>query len=56
MATREFTILVAEIEKLKKDLAGLLEILMQLKVIKIKLDVNGNPVYDTGNDEQSEVQ
>jgi hypothetical protein len=53
---KQFTVLVAEIEKLKRDLAGLLEILMQLKVIKIKIDENGNAIYDTGKDGKSEVQ
>ena len=56
MNNKQFTVLVAEIEKLKRDLANLLEILMQLKVIKIKIDENGNAIYDTGNDGQSEVQ
>ena len=56
MNNKQFTVLVREIEKLKRDLTGLLEILMQLKVIKIKIDKDGNAIYDTGKDDQSEVQ
>ena len=56
MASKEFTILVREIELIKTELRNLFAILMELKVIKVKTDQNGNLVYDKGKDEQPEVQ
>jgi len=44
------------IKQLEADMANLVMALIELKVFKIKVDENGNAVYDTGKDEQSEVQ
>jgi len=54
--SKEFRILVKEIERLKSDIRNLLTVLLDLKVIKVKIDENGNASYDTGKDEQPEVQ
>jgi hypothetical protein len=45
-----------EIKQLKADMANLVMALIELKVFKIKIDDNGQAIYDTGKDEQSEVQ
>jgi len=45
-----------EIKQLKADMANLVMALIELKVFKIKIDNNGQAIYDTGKDEQSEVQ
>jgi hypothetical protein len=44
------------IKQLEADMANLVMALIELKVFKIKIDENGNAIYDTGKDEQSEVQ
>lgn len=56
MANTEVQYLKNEIKQLKADMANLIMALIELKVFKIKVDENGNAVYDTGKDEQSEVQ
>jgi hypothetical protein len=56
MANTEIAYLKNEIKQLKADMANLIMALIELKVFKIKVDENGNAVYDTGKDEQSEVQ
>jgi hypothetical protein len=56
MASREYQHMQNEIKQLKADMANLVMALIELKVFKIKIDENGNAVYDTGKDEQSEVQ
>jgi hypothetical protein len=56
MANTEVAYLKKEIKQLKADMANLIMALIELKVFKIKVDENGNAVYDTGKDEQSEVQ
>ena len=56
MASREYQHLQNQITQLSKDMASLIMALIELKVFKIKVDENGNAVYDTGKDEQSEVQ
>ena len=56
MANTELQYLKKEIKQLKADMANLIMALIELKVFKIKVDENGNAVYDTGKDEQSEVQ
>ena len=45
-----------EIKQLKADMANLVMALIELKVFKIKIDNDGNAIYDTGKDEQSQVQ
>ena len=56
MASTEIQYLKNEIKQLKADMANLIMALIELKVFKIKIDENGNAVYDTGKDEQSQVQ
>jgi DNA-directed RNA polymerase alpha subunit len=56
MANTEIQFLKKQIKQLHDDMAALIAILIQLKVLKIKIDENGNAIYDAGNDEQSEVQ
>jgi hypothetical protein len=56
MANTEVAYLKKEIKQLKADMTNLIMALIELKVFKIKVDENGNAVYDTGKDEQSEVQ
>jgi len=45
-----------EIKQLKADMANLVMALIELKVFKIKIDNDGNAIYDTGKDEQPKVQ
>jgi hypothetical protein len=56
MANTEIQFLKKQIKQLHDDMAALIAILIQLKVLKIKIDENGNAIYDTGDDEQPEVQ
>jgi hypothetical protein len=56
MASREYQHMQNEIKQLKADIANLVMALIELKVFKIKIDENGQAIYDTGKDEQSEVQ
>ena len=56
MANTEIQYLKNEIKQLKADMANLVMALIELKVFKIKIDNDGNAIYDTGKDEQSEVQ
>ena len=56
MASREYQHLQNQISQLSKDMASLIMALIELKVFKIKIDEEGNAIYDTGKDEQSEVQ
>jgi hypothetical protein len=56
MANTEIAYLKNEIRQLKGDMTNLIMALIELKVFKVKIDENGNAVYDTGKDEQSEVQ
>ena len=44
------------IKQLEADMGNLVMALIELKVFKIKIDENGNAVYDTGKDVKSEVQ
>jgi hypothetical protein len=44
------------INQLESDMANLVMVLIELKVFKIKIDENGNAVYDTGKDAKPEVQ
>ena len=56
MASREYQHLQKQITQLAGDMQNLIMALIELKVFKIKIDENGNAVYDTGKDGQSEVQ
>ena len=56
MANTEIAYLKNEIRQLKGDMTNLIMALIELKVFKVKIDEDGNAVYDTGKDEQSEVQ
>ncbi len=51
MANTEIQYLKNEIKQLKQDMTNLLMVLIDLKILKVKLDENGNAVYDTGKDE-----
>ncbi len=48
MANTEIQYLKNEIKQLKADMANLLMVLIDMKVLKITKDENGNLVYDTG--------
>ena len=48
MANTEIQYLKKQIKQLHDDMAALIAILIQLKVLKIKVDENGNAIYDTG--------
>ena len=48
MTSREYQHLQNEIKQLKADMANLLMVLIDMKVLKITKDENGNLVYDTG--------
>jgi hypothetical protein len=50
MANTEIQYLKNEVKQLKSDMASLIMALIELKVFKIKVDENGNAVYDTGKD------
>ena len=56
MASREYQHMQNEIRQLKHDMSNLIMALIELKVFKIKIDEDGNAVYDTGKDVKSEVQ
>jgi hypothetical protein len=56
MANTEIQYLKNEIKQLKSDMANLIMALIELKIFKIKIDENGNAIYDTGKDGKSEVQ
>jgi hypothetical protein len=56
MANTEIQHLKNEIRQLKYDMSNLIMALIELKVFKIKIDEDGNAVYDTGKDVKSEVQ
>ena len=51
MANTEIAYLKNEVKQLKADMANLIMALIELKVFKIKVDENGNAVYDTGKDD-----
>jgi hypothetical protein len=51
MANTEMQYLRKEIKQLKQDMTNLLMVLIDLKILKVKLDENGNAVYDTGKDD-----
>ena len=49
MANTEIQYLKNEIKQLKADMANLIMALIELKVFKIKVDENGNAVYDSSS-------
>jgi len=51
MANTEMQHLRKEIKQLKQDMTNLLMVLIDLKILKVKVDENGQAVYDTGKDE-----
>jgi hypothetical protein len=51
MANTEIQYLRKEIKQLKQDMTNLLMVLIDLKILKVKVDENGQAVYDTGKDE-----
>jgi hypothetical protein len=50
MANTEVQYLKNEVKQLKSDMANLIMALIELKIFKIKIDEDGNAVYDTGKD------
>ena len=65
MGTREVTLSKSNtemayvknrIKQLEADMANLVMALIELKVFKIKIDEDGNAIYDTGKDGKPEVQ
>ena len=48
MANTEIQYLKNEIKQLKSDMASLIMVLIELKIFKVKIDEDGNAVYDTG--------
>ena len=56
MASREYQHLQNQITQMSNDIASLLMALIEMKVLKITKDSNGNLVYDTGKDDKPEVQ
>lgn len=42
-----------EINQLRNDMRNLILVLIDLKILKVTTDENGNAVYDTGNDGKS---
>ena len=56
MASREYQNIQKQIKQLEYNLNNLVMALFELKIFKVKIDENGQAIYDTGKDEQSEVQ
>lgn len=52
MANTEIQYLKNEVKQLKQDMTNLLMVLIDLKILKVKLDENGNAVYDTGKKDE----
>ena len=50
MANTEIQHLKNRIKQLESDMANLVMALIELKVFKIKIDEDGNAIYDTGKD------
>lgn len=48
MANTEMQYVKNRIKQLESDMANLIMALIELKVFKVKIDENGNAVYDTG--------
>jgi hypothetical protein len=56
MSNTEIQYVKKRIKQLEADMANLVMALIELKAFKIKIDKDGNAIYDTGKDEQPEVQ
>jgi hypothetical protein len=56
MANTEIQYLKKRVSELEYHMKNLVMVLIELKVFKIKIDENGQAIYDTGKDEQPEVQ
>lgn len=50
MANTEIQYLKKRINQLENDMRNMVMALIELKVFKVKIDENGNAVYDTGKD------
>jgi len=50
MANTEIQYLKNRINKLEDEMRNLVTVLIDLKMLKIKIDENGQAVYDTGRD------
>lgn len=51
MANTEIQYLKKRVNQLENDMRNMVMALIELKVFKIKVDEDGNAIYDTGNDE-----
>lgn len=49
----EIQYLKNEINQLRNDMRNLILVLIDLQILKITKDENGNPVYDTGSNGKS---
>ena len=56
MANTEIQYLKKRVNQLEYDMRNMVMALIELKVFKVKIDENGNAVYDTGKDDKPEVQ
>lgn len=56
MASREYQHLHNKIKQLEYNLNNVVMALFELKIFKVKIDENGQAVYDTGKDDKPEVQ
>lgn len=52
MANTEIQYLKKRINQLENDMRNMVMALIELKVFKVKIDENGNAIYDTGKDGQ----
>jgi len=52
MANTEIQYLKKRINQLENDMRNMVMALIELKVFKVKIDDDGNAVYDTGKDGQ----
>ena len=50
MANTEIQYLKKRINQLENDMRNMVMALIELKVFKVKIDEDGNAVYDTGKD------
>jgi hypothetical protein len=50
LANTEIQYLKKRINQLENDMRNMVMALIELKVFKVKIDENGNAVYDTGKD------
>lgn len=51
MSNTEMQYVKNRIKQLEADMANLVMALIELKVFKIKIDENGNAIYDTGKED-----